>query len=366
MNRHLIRQHRLTITSDKKASFFLIVTGKEFSPQTISAATAQGNIRQLASLDEVRRYYLGQEMVDLALQAAYYTRTPRYRVIVQRTGKALSIRSVASAGKAARGQAQQPVAANTPGVSLLGADIEVMVRKRDGGAFTALPMADHHDKVIGADSALIRKKHRFYQPIIELRAKPQKNGEKLRQEFLRLKTQLEKRAEKNGVVIVSEENPRGRFFLGGHVHISNANASFRKVSQLDAFVAVPLSAYKKNASLLRRAAYGKLGAVRLNRYRGFEYRTLPTWYAFIEEGAPFFNWLETVLYHPSLPEIQLAEEAVRAYYAGDRRQLCRETEKLFADVAPLLTVREKHCLLKWDRWLQQIGTIDENGSDPVL
>ncbi|MDK8179737.1 hypothetical protein [Paenibacillus sp. UMB4589-SE434] len=75
--------------------------------------------------------------------------------------------------------------------------------------------------------------------------------------------------------------PRGRFPLGGHIHMSGITVTSELVRALDSYVALPISLLEQeesSAALRRRPKYGALGDVRSQEHGGaggFEYRTLP-------------------------------------------------------------------------------------------
>src|SRR5690554_1228021 len=201
----------------------LIVKGVEFFPLKINVKTPFEKERKISRIKELHRIYLGQELLDAALMAAYYTNIPSFETKVQRKGKDIFIHSVKKAPIPIESDRREDG-------RLLGGDLEVMLRKQNGGAFVAIPFFADHELSIGTDRALLRKKNSFYQPIIELRADPQPTGLLLHKEFLRLIEVLEKQTDRYHLSVVSTENPTGRFMLGGHLHISNESPSYRKAS----------------------------------------------------------------------------------------------------------------------------------------
>ncbi|MBU9714470.1 putative amidoligase domain-containing protein [Evansella tamaricis] len=348
----------------------LIVEGSEFYPHKIAIKEATGADRNYThvnrttfsplSISKINQYYLGQEMLDTAIMTAYYCHIRTYSVHVQRIGKEIGVISV-------RDMKQRDITATTypekepNSTSLLGADLEVMIWNKTKQKFVAIPMSkDGEKKKIGADRALLRKGTAFYQPIIELRAVPKATGEELLHELQRLKHQLETKSSENQLQVVSESNPVGRFFIGGHFHVSHQHATFRRISQLDALLTLPLSAFCFTKEIERREMYGMLGAARLNPYNGFEYRSLPSWYDLIgSENEIFFQWVEFLLLEPDLPDYRLPPPVVRAYYEGNTVRLKEVSLMYLEELRQVLNVTEKKTsetaskrLERWIDWLK--------------
>ncbi|WP_051287474.1 putative amidoligase domain-containing protein [Paenibacillus taiwanensis] len=82
--------------------------------------------------------------------------------------------------------------------------------------------------------------------------------------------------------------PRGKFPLGGHIHVSGMTVTGELIRALDSYVALPISLLEQDGptvALRRRPRYGALGDVRQQEHGGaggFEYRTLPN-FAFCPE-----------------------------------------------------------------------------------
>ncbi|MFA9558002.1 hypothetical protein ACERII_11900 [Evansella sp. AB-rgal1] len=345
--------HKISSSISNSQSFQLHIQGHEFIPTSIHVFFPSGARKVLKNRKELGAFYLGQDMLDAAVMSAYYADISCFSIVVQRIGKDIQIIHVEEK-KETRTCVNGNLSNNT---SLIGADLEVMARRKNG-PFISFPLGNGYDNKIGADRALIRQGTSFSQPIIELRADPKKSGKELHEEFMFLKKELESRADKNNLLIVSEENPTGRFFLGGHFHVSNATPTYRKISLLDSLLTLPIASITKLKKPDRRSLYGKLGAVRLNRFKGFEYRSLPSWYHFIEGGEPFFTWVETLLFNSGLPKINLAERTIHAYYEGDHSTLKEEVYQLFTYARNFLTKKEEVNMENWIIWLEKNEEID--------
>ncbi|ADU30674.1 putative amidoligase domain-containing protein [Evansella cellulosilytica] len=355
------KKHGVKSANMDKNAVHMIVAGSEFVPHAIKTISNQWGLHELKRISEVHHYYLGQEMLDIALMCAYYANEKNFSVHVQRVGKNIQLVSVKKTNVNKMPQLTKiDSVTNKNNRSLLGADLEIMMRNEKTNAFVAFPMSDKWNKKIGADRALLRKGTTFYQPILELRATPKKTGAMLHDEFVTLKRRLVDRLknEAYSLSIVAEENPKGRFLLGGHFHISNKRPSYRTTSLLDALVTLPFTTINQPKSLERRNTYGKLGSVRLNRFNGYEYRTLPSWFTYIDDGAPLFIWIETIFFNKTIPEIRLNDEAIRAYYEGKNEVLIKKTEYLFSYVTQYLTDEEKINLENFKLWLQLMRMLD--------
>ncbi|MCD8509811.1 MAG: hypothetical protein LRY73_08030 [Bacillus sp. (in: Bacteria)] len=348
--------HHIPIREEQENAFQLMVEGCQFVPEKIFTKLPRDETFVPSDLTEINRFYLGQEMVDLGMTAAYYLNIPCFSVHLQRLGKNVFVVSVKKQQGKTVEERYHPSGKNT--LKLLGGDLEVMAKKKKSESFVALPQINGNNKQIGTDRALLRKGNQFFQPIIELRAKPQPTGASLQKEFTRLKKRLEEQAAKYDLTIVGGANPIGRFFLGGHIHISNERPSYRKVSLLDSLITLPLSCKFNDENITRRRGYGRLGAVRINPFKGFEYRTLPSWYAFIEGGAPFFSWLETVMFNETIPPLSIPNEALLAYYEGNSQVLVIESLSLLKSAKNYLSPAELERLKNWVHWLEIPCPID--------
>lgn len=344
-----LAMHHIPTSREKHNAFQLIVESNEFIPVSILIKPPHEKKFVPIPLTAIHRFYLGQEMIDLGLSTAYYMDFANFSVQVQRWGKSLSVVAVE---KQLTNNTVPASLEISPSNRLLGADLEVMAKRNEGGRFVAIPQTNENKNQIGTDRALLRKGNQFFQPIIELRANPQPTGKALWKEFLRLKQILEERAKLYDLTIVADANPQGRFFLGGHIHISNAPPSYRVISLLDSLVALPFSCKWKGSDLPRRKGFGRLGAVRNNDFNGFEYRTLPSWYSYIDDGYPFFSWLETVLFNETIPKIKISERGLEAFYNGSQQVLQKEAVSLLAFAYHYLSEEEKQRMQDWCQWLE--------------
>lgn len=325
-------KHYIKTMNKESTAVQLTVTGEEFVPITIEFSDAENKRHPLNRQRDVSKFYSGKEMLDLALMSAYYSGIPNFTATVQRKGKELGIVSVTEAKTAQGTGSNEEHPAENP-LSLLGADLEIMLLNKHSGRFTAVPLQYDLQNEIGVDQALIRKEHHFYQPVIELRANPQPGGKALHLEFRRLKRLIEAKARAKNLRIVSEENPVGRFLLGGHFHVSSQMPTYRRISLLDSLLTIPLASSQISPSISRRQTYGRLGACRLNKFNGFEYRSLPTWFHLIDDGLPFFQWTETLFFNETLPALPVSQETAKAYYSGDRQELKRAPKESFGKIS---------------------------------
>ncbi|WP_088033805.1 putative amidoligase domain-containing protein [Evansella clarkii] len=346
-------QHYVKTIKKEPTAVQLTVTGEEFVPFTIEFSDAENKCHRIHRQKDVSKFYSGKDMLDLAMMAAYYSGTPHFTATVQRKGKDLGIVSVTEAKKRQETEPKDENAAESP-LSLLGADLEIMLLNKTTGRFTAVPMQYDFQKEIGVDQALIRKNHHFYQPVIELRARPQPAGKALHEEFRRLKLIIKSKARAKKLEIICEENPVGRFMLGGHLHVSSQKPTYRRISLLDSLLTIPLASAQVSSSLSRRQTYGRLGACRVNKFNGFEYRSLPTWFHLIDNGLPFFQWSETLLFNETLPALPVSDETAKAYYTGDRQQLKRAAQESFEKISSYLTKNEAVRLEDWQHFLKKL------------
>lgn len=316
--------HKLKTKEPMKNAFQLMISGVEFVPDRIRIKESfQADFKEI-TVEQLTSFYLGQELLDIGVQAAYYARIRFFSVHLQRLGKDISIISVTEdfTRSAAR-------ISDTKGAELLGSDLEIMIKNAETNKFASLPIRKDDGQRIGTDRTLVRKGHSFSHPIIELRTKPVKTGNDLYNECLQLQEKLEKKLPSNTLSVVSNGHPFGRFFLGGHLHISNKQPSYQLIQQLDQLLAIPLAAISDEKDVRRRESFGRLGSVRLNRFNGFEYRTLPSWYHYIREGRAFFEWIETVFFQNISIRDSLNKRVIKAYYDGGRSVLWKETVHQF-------------------------------------
>lgn len=137
----------------------------------------------------------------------------------------------------------------------------------------------------GCDATRIRG--RIVYPLMELRPAP---AEKPRQLISHLQAAMgmaaqtiaKKRSFLNATPLqwLGGSQPRGKFPLGGHIHVSGMPLTSDLVRALDTYVAIPLSVIEeRTGSGRRRPRYGTFGDVREHQHDGaggFEYRTLPS------------------------------------------------------------------------------------------
>ncbi len=309
--------------------FRLKVSATGYQPIQIERFSPHSHEGNLLPLSKLSHFYLGQEMLDTAFRAAYALHLSNFCCTLQRVGKRVEVTSIESDIPYESYPSHRPPK-RPKGIITFGADIEYMIRHKKTTKFHALPLNSQVPKFEAeADQALLRKGNKFYKPIFELHPRPQTTGEHLHIEMLKLKQKLEQRLKKSAYQVVTDPNPTGRFMLGGHLHFGNVQAGFNKTSQLDVLVTLPLSLLDHENSQMRRFTYGGLGSVRLNHFNGFEYRSLSSWYNYIEQGLPLFNWIEWVVKNESLPYFFIPTQVALAYTKNDRHSILLFVEKTF-------------------------------------
>ncbi len=271
-------------------------------------------------------YYFEKELQELALQCLYLTNTTLGECIVQRNGQremqVVGLRSITFEQLTIQEKQLLTVeiskwSRNRRQLSF-GADLEVMLRNTKTNKYLNGDMLeDHH---FGFDEAIAIHKNKVFHPIIEIRPKPAMEMNGLHKNLLTLYHQLMTENERFHLETITEPNPIGRFFLGGHLHFGSIPFSFKHVRLLDQFVAIPFSLVEKKPSFQRRNRYGRLGSVRKNVYEGFEYRVLPTWFQFIPSCLPLLLWVEYLLENASTLIVPPFKPSyLRSYYVENER-----------------------------------------------
>ncbi|MBM7094259.1 hypothetical protein JSY36_00705 [Bacillus sp. H-16] len=308
MNR--LEAFQLDAGEENRRFFRMEVRSFEYEPESVSI-TSPYQERQTVSVHQLKNYYMGQEMIDTAFRAAYAQKLPGFYCKLQREGKKIIITDLKenTTTMYKRKIVKEPVT--------FGADVEYMILCKKTGMFQSL-MINRDKAEEHTDGALIRKGHTFYKPVFELHPAPGFSSGELHENLLTLFSRQEKRVGNSSYETISTSNPRDRFFLGGHLHFGNLCPSFKKTSQLDTLVALPMSLVDGAGGKERRnSRYGGLGNVRSNSFNGFEYRTLSSWYGRIPGSLMMFNWVEWVVKNELLPYFDIPDAVVRSYHSGD-------------------------------------------------
>lgn len=195
-----------------------------------------------------------------------------------------------------------------------GCDIELMLKNYSTMKFVSADTLVKNSQ-IGFDDAIALHKHRVFHPILEVRSKPALTMNRLYDDLVYLHKKLVNESSKYQLDVITEANPYHRFYLGGHIHFGNVPITFQHVRVLDQFVAIPFSLVETNPSFNRRRSYGRLGSVRENRFQGFEYRVLPSWFHLIPNSLPLLQWVEFLIKNATkLPTSSFHSTNLRSYY----------------------------------------------------
>ncbi|MCY9582704.1 putative amidoligase domain-containing protein [Paenibacillus alvei] len=167
----------------------------------------------------------------------------------------------------------------------LGMDVELILY--DTRTAKIISAARYLPKSGAAGCDAVRLKGRILFPLMELRPEPAERPAQL-VEHVRMAVQLAENIIKGkrsssmqipNLVWLGGSCPRGRFSLGGHIHVSGVALTSDLIRALDTYVAFPLSFIEQpSGSRKRRPGYGTYGDVREHDHGGaggFEYRTLP-------------------------------------------------------------------------------------------
>lgn len=280
-----------------RAFHFIVLS----SHRTLSSSSMFVNKHIKWQQIERHDYYYEKELTEFALQCLYLSSIPLGECTVQRTGKKeisiidirkLDVHELTNCevekieGLIEKQDAQF--------ATTFGTDLEIMFQNVKSKKYINVELS-RVDERFGFDEAIALHKNRVFHPIFEVRPKPASSMEELHQHLLQLYHAITNELEKYHLLLVTNSNPVGRFFLGGHIHFGNALLSYKHVQVLDQFLAIPYSLIDQSPSVERRRQYGRLGSIRLNRYQGFEYRVLPTWFQFIPEILPVLKWVEYLI-----------------------------------------------------------------------
>ncbi|MCT8139895.1 hypothetical protein H1D32_20635 [Anaerobacillus sp. CMMVII] len=278
---------------------------------------------------EQNQYYFEKELIEFALLCLYLTNIPLGECIVKRVGKKdiVVVRIQEIMVEQLTNTQQEFVRYEIQKHSIrrgitFGADLELMLKNEKSKKFMNADILTSNE--FGFDQAIAVNNHQVFHPIVEIRPKPAVTMVELHMNLLTLYQQFESQAAKYQLSAITDPNPIGRFFLGGHLHFGNIPFTFQHVRLLDQFVTIPFALVERNPSVLRRQSYGRLGSVRENDFQGFEYRVLPTWYQHIPSCLPLLLWVEYLLKNSEEITTRLIDQKfIKAYYNQEKG------EKLF-------------------------------------
>ncbi len=310
---------------------FMILSAK----RKVSATPIMMNSK--ASWQEINEQfnYYEKELQEYALQALYLTNTVIGECIVERSGtkeiNVVSLRPLAlnqlTTIEKRRLAAELRKLQNINNVTF-GADLELMLQNQKTGKFMNGDILRNEE--FGFDQAIALHKTRIYHPIIEIRPKPAFLMKQLHNHMLLLYEKLLDESKKHHLTIITVPNPSGRFFLGGHLHFGNIPFTLKHVRLLDQFVALPFSLTEGKPSYERRKGYGRLGSVRKNRFDGFEYRVLPTWFQHIPTSLPMLLLIEYLVTYPQFVHTStFTVDCLTTYY--NQAQSNYSLDEWFAD-----------------------------------
>jgi hypothetical protein len=289
-----------------------------------------------------KSFYFEQELKDFALRCLYLTNTPLGECIVQRCDKkdvqvvqlqSLTVEQLTASEL--KYLAEDLGKGQKNGQNKFGADLELMLRNNKTNKFLNGHLLSN--KQFGYDDAIAIHQNRVSHPIIEIRPKPASRIEQLHHHLMIMFQKFKRQTEKFDLEVITDPNPFGRFFLGGHIHFGNTPFTFQEVRLLDQFVAIPYALAEKKPSFERRTSYGMLGAVRENQYNGFEYRVLPTWFHIIPSCLPMLLWIQYLITNAHhIETLELNKASVTSYYDKDHQdvqleQWAFDNKKIFAE-----------------------------------
>ncbi|HEU5141365.1 MAG TPA: hypothetical protein VFT51_15430 [Bacillales bacterium] len=208
-----------------------------------------------------------------------------------------------------------------------GADVECMVRNQKTGRWVSASSIMAENGTIGYDDTIAVNGKKVLRPILELRPQPAATARQLHRNLYDLYVKLESYLAKNYLQTVG--SGFGRFHVGGHLHVGQQPLTFQHVRNLDVFLAIPFALLETGDSRQRRRQFGKLGSARPNAFSGFEYRTLPSWYAFIPDLLPVLEWFCYINEHPdTFPTLNFSSKMLRGYYWHSIRDLTEVSKKI--------------------------------------
>lgn len=344
-NRNQLRSHHLAVRSHfhhrqtavkvKNFHFYVLETAVYTTEKSGFSISHEHEIQW--DYDHSPSVYGINRAIELALQALYILDIPVGECIVQRNGDhhfaVVSVKeySISDLSEKNKRQISKNVSERASVSLSFGTDIEVLARHQSKRWIPASALLDDND-VIGWDDYTILRKNKMIQPVIELRPHPAQTAKRCYNHIHRSYTKLQNLFQSFNLKAACGSNPYARIFLGGHLHVGNQLASFPLVRRLDGFLTLPFALLLDNGAQKRRKSHGRLGAVRLNSYNGFEYRSLPSWYHLIPSFYPVIAWFVYLQTRgETLPSPVLTDETITAYYRDDKEKLSayvRECEQM--------------------------------------
>ncbi|OIJ17911.1 hypothetical protein BKP45_20355 [Anaerobacillus alkalidiazotrophicus] len=270
-------------------------------------------------------FYFEKELKEFAIQCLYLLSIPLGECVVQRCGKkeitVIKIRSLKFGELTKKEKELLLLTLENKNKSFenvtFGCDIELMVKNLDTSSFMNMDVLLKEGQ-IGLDDAIAVHKKKVIHPIVEVRSKPANNMTELFDDVFLLYKKLRKATSNHDLTIITDAHPFGRFFLGGHIHFGNIPLTFQHVRLLDQFVTIPFSYVEQKPSFQRRRYYGRLGSVKENRFQGFEYRVLPSWFKLIPNSLPLLLWVEFLMKNPTkLEASNFQKKDLHSYYCCD-------------------------------------------------
>ncbi|OZM58653.1 hypothetical protein CIB95_03540 [Lottiidibacillus patelloidae] len=296
------------------------------------------------SLKEGNNFFKSKEMIHLALQCLYYVNIPIGVCVIQRgLGGKCHVYSIKEKRAEELPNVLQrrleQIKEQSPFNSELtfGADVEgLLYHEKRKKYITASSLFKQNDR-LGYDNAMIVRENKTKNHILELRPLPGKNGKEL---YTNLVLEYEKLLEvtrKYDLSVIGGANPVSSVMLGGHIHVGNKNLNFQVVRTLDLFFGIPMSLTEDQGAVQRRKTYGRLGSVKMNKYNGFEYRTLPSWIEQIPDMLPVFRWYCLLLKNAHLfQDGRLPSKLLNGYYTQNNKFLETEVKKVHGKALSVL------------------------------
>ncbi|CAM3519559.1 putative amidoligase domain-containing protein [Marinicrinis lubricantis] len=170
---------------------------------------------------------------------------------------------------------QLDVSAKVPDSFMIGADLEFVICRENGGIMMADRLFGKQGS-IGSDSIWSRDRKMIY-PLAEIRPKPGRTPEELVRSIRSTLLKAARKAPKPELIWKAGGMPQGRLELGGHLHFSGTQMNHFLMRALDNYAALPLILIEDETTSRRRPRFGFPGDVRWKSHGGFEYRTLPSW-----------------------------------------------------------------------------------------
>lgn len=205
---------------------------------------------------------------------------------------------------------------------VLGTDVELMLRNRQGKMVLASKYFSRHGRV-GCDDRSVRFDGQRL-PLMELRPDPADNPLELVEHLRETMLEAARTIGRAGVEWRAGSMPFRPYPTGAHLHFSNVPFSAKLVRVLDNYVGLPLMLVEDpRTAQLRRPRYGMLGDIRFKPHGGFEYRTPASFVVDPDvTTAAFCLAYVAAVYHRELPVANLADPNLQlAFYRGNKLAL---------------------------------------------